>query len=58
MLAVFALARLTDTSQSAVAAVPTLPVSSAVSAGLEDLAMVRTSWWCGRGIANEDIWPG
>jgi hypothetical protein len=36
MLAVFALARLTATSQSAVAAAPTLPVSSAVSAGLED----------------------
>jgi hypothetical protein len=36
MLAVFALARLTATSQSAVAAAPTPPVSSAVSAGLED----------------------
>ena len=36
MLAVFALARLTATSQSAVAAAQTPPVSSAVWAGLED----------------------
>jgi hypothetical protein len=36
MLAVSALARLTATSQSALAAAPTPPVSPAVSAGLED----------------------